>query len=82
MKRSPSVGQSGDTGEGKTGDGGVATKPEDDELGDEELKDDVKVELGADEDERLEELSEDVKVELEPEGDVAADAEFGLDSIP
>ena len=47
MKLNPSVGQSGDTGEGKTGDCGVATELEDDELSGAELKDDVKVELNS-----------------------------------
>ena len=79
MKLSPSVGQSGDTGEGKTG---VATELEADELSDGELKDDVKVELESDEDEWLEELSEDVKVELESEEDFSDDDGVELDSIP
>ena len=82
MKLSPSVGQSGDTGEGKTGDDGVATELAADELSDGELKDDVKVELESDEDEWLEELSEDVKVELESEEDLSDDDELELDSIP
>ena len=38
MKLNPSVEQSGDVGEGKTNDGGVATELEDDELGGGELE--------------------------------------------
>ena len=45
IKLSPSVGQSGDTGEGRAGDGGVENELENDELGDGEHKDGMKIGL-------------------------------------